>query len=564
MSPRAASRGPLLAALLALVLCGCVSIPTNGPVAVGDGRVDEPGTVFPLAYSPPADAEPVALVQGFLAAAAAGLSDNYAVARQYLTVGARTEWVPDEGVVVYSTAEPLDLRLSADGSQVSVTLPVVATVDADGRYWESPPGARQEAVFDLVQDASGQWRITALDDGVLMSEPIFESVYRPAPLYFLTPERDELVPEIRWFPQRNTATYAVRELLEGPSPWLRDAVRTAFPEGTQLAVESVPVDADGTATVDLTAAVAAADERDRALLKAQLEEVLELPRIRDVEITIAGAPMVDPPAADLTVDPSPGSDLRVLADDRVHVLDGSEPVPVPELGALGAADTRGLAWSADGDPTVVLSGPDTLVGVPEPGGSPRVLLTGPALVEPSVDPADWIWSGPSASAGRVTAVRGDGTAVDVEAPWLDDRVVRSLQVARDGTRIAVVSVGADGVTVDVAGVVRDDSGTPQRLGERMRVGAPLLDATDVVWVDESTLAVLGTSGTMTGPTVHFVPVSGQTRAVPALPVEPAVGLAAGRGERAVYAVTGTGSLWSLRGTSWVVAAEGVRAPAFPG
>ena len=96
-----------------------------------------------------------------------------------------------------------------------------------------------------------------------MSEPIFDSVYRAAPLYFLTPDRGSLVPEVRWFPARNTATYAVRELLEGPSPWLRDAVRTGFPEGTRLAVESVPVDSDGTADVDLTTAVATADA-DRA------------------------------------------------------------------------------------------------------------------------------------------------------------------------------------------------------------------------------------------------------------------------------------------------------------
>lgn len=252
----------------------------------------------------------------------------------------------------------------------------------------------------------------------------------------------------------------------------------------------------------------------------------------------------------------------MLADGRVQVVDGDDLVPAEDVGVLGLADPRGLAWSADGAPTVLLDGPDTLLLAPEPGGAPRVLLTGPALVEPSVDPADWVWSGRSVSDGQLAALRADGTTVDVVAGWLDDRVVRSLQVARDGTRIAVVSVGADGVTVDVAGVVRDDSGTPQRLGDRLRVGARLLDATDVVWADESTLVVLGTSGTMTGPTAHLVPVSGETQAMPSL--DGVVGVAAGRGERAVYAVTRAGSLWSLRGTSWVDSVDGVRSPAFPG
>ncbi len=62
--PRPLRRAPVLlvAWVLALVLGGCVSIPTAGPVAEGDGAVDEPGSVFPLAYSPPSDASPTAIV----------------------------------------------------------------------------------------------------------------------------------------------------------------------------------------------------------------------------------------------------------------------------------------------------------------------------------------------------------------------------------------------------------------------------------------------------------------------------------------------------------------------
>ncbi|GAA2725966.1 LpqB family beta-propeller domain-containing protein [Cellulomonas aerilata] len=544
-----------------VLVAGCVSIPTAGPVAEGDGTVDEPGSVFPLAYSPPTDASPTAIVQGFLSASAAGLGDSYAVARQYLTAPARTSWAPGEGVAVYSTAENLEFDDSRD-SQVSVTFPMVATLDADGRYAESPPNAEQDAVFDLVQDAQGQWRITALDNGVLLSQPIFDSVYRATPLYFLGPTADVLVPEVRWFPERNTATYAVRALLQGPSPWLRDAVRTAFPEGTALALESVPVGADGTATVDLSAAVAAAGTDDRALMKAQLAEVLELPGIRDVAVSIAGLPMVEPEPAELRRDPSPGTVARMIRDGQVLQLDGDEPTFAADVAPLAVPDPHGLAWARDGGPTVLLSGADTLVLAPAPGGAPRALVQGPALVAPSVDPASWVWTGPSQSAGRLTAVQVDGPVVDVGAEWLDGRVVRSLRVSRDGARVAIVSAGPDGVTVDVAGVVRDGSGTPQRLTERMRVGARLLTATQVAWLDESTLAVLGTSGTMTGPTVHLVPTAGPTRPLPA--IDGAVSLAAGRGERALYVATDAGVLLTLRGTSWVEVVTGVQSPAFPG
>lgn len=560
-SARRRAVGGFLAAVLALVLGGCVGLPTAGPVGEGDGAVDEPGTVFPLAYSPAAGADPRAIVQGFLAAGAAGLGDNYAVARQYLAGAARTGWQPTEGVVVYSTAGTLDFQRVTE-TQVKVTLPVVATVDADGRYAESSPGAQQDAVFDLVRNADGQWRISGLDDGVLLSEPIFYSVYRATSLYFLTPARDMLVPEVRWFPQRNAATYAVRALLAGPSPWLRDAVTTAFPEGTRLAVESVPVDSEGTATVDLSAAVASADTAGRALLKAQLTQVLQLPRVRAVKVTIAGLPMVDPPAAQLARNPSASGGLQMLSGGQLMRLTGSALDPVAGVGSLAGLDPRGPASGVDGVPQVLLAGPDRLVLAPSASQPAQTLLTGHALLAPSVDRLGWVWSGSPLGTGGLAAARADGTTVDVGVDWLDGRAVRSIRVSRDGTRIAVVSTGADGPTVDVSGVVRDDSGTPQRLGDRVRVGARLTDATRVVWVDEGTLAVLGTSGAMTGPTMHLVPVTGRTRALPAL--EGAASIAAGKGERALYVASADGVLHTLQGTSWVRVATNVTDPSFPG
>ena len=90
--------------------------------------------------------------------------------------------------------------------------------------------------------------------------------------------------------------------------------------------------------------------------------------------------------------------------------------------------------------------------------------------------------------------------------------MRALRVAADGTRIAVISAGADGVSIEVAGIIRDESGAPQQLGEPIRAGASMVDATAVDWIDESTLGVLGRS---TGNVaVHRVPVSGPTTSLP--------------------------------------------------
>ena len=551
----------LLTALVAILLTGCAGLPTAGPVGQGDGAVDVPGTVFPLAYSPAADADPQSIVQGFLAAGAAGLSDNFAVARQYLAGAAQASWQPAEGVVVYSVVGALTFQQVTD-TQISVTLPVVATVDADGRYAEGSPGAQQDAAFDLLKNNAGQWRISGLNDGVLLSEPIFYTVYRATPLYFLTPARDLLVPEMRWFPQRNTATYAVRALLAGPSPWLRDAVTTAFPEGTRLAVEAVPVDADGVATVDLTVAVASADGAGRALLKAQLSHVLEPAGVRSVDVSIAGLPMPEPAAANVPSDPVPPGGLEVLSGGQLQRLSGAALKPVETVGSIVGLDPRSPAVGADGDLQVLLAGPDTLVVAPTPTTPARTLLTGSALLPPSVDRLGWVWSGPSAGDGKLVVVQADGTMVRVGADWLEGRTVRSIRVSRDGTRIAVASSGADGPTIDVAGVVRDQAGTPQRLGDQVRVGERMTSSTQIVWVDESTLAVLGTSGAMTGPTMHLVPVTGRTRALPAL--EGATSIAAGRGERALYLAGSDGELHTLQGTSWVGVAASIQFPTYPG
>ena len=139
-----------------------------------------------------------------------------------------------------------------------------------------------------------------------------------------------------------------------------------------------------------------------------------------------------------------------------------------------------------------------------------------------------------------------------------------MRISRDGARAAVVSAGAspEDVTVDVVAVVRGEDGTPQLLGDPLlAIGAALTDAREVAWVDEVTLAVLGQSATLE-PTMHMVPLGGPTTALPLK--DGAVGIAAGRGDRARYLVDTEGQLFSWQSGSWVREATGVQDPVFPG
>lgn len=557
-------RALLAVALLAVTgaLAACDGIPTAGPVGTGDGAVSEPGPVVLLAYGPPTDANPEEIVRGFLQAEAAGNTDNFAVAREYLTGSAQSSWDPHQQVVVYSSKGTPQISTPTE-SEVSLTYPWEATVDANGQYSEAAPGASWEGTFDLQKDSHGQWRISGLPDGVLVSEPNFVSVYRSTPIYFLSKDHTFLVPEIRWFPVRNAATAAVNALLTGPSQLLRDAVDTAFPDGVTQTVNGVTVDNDGTALVDVSGPVLSADASQRRLMRAQLDQtLLRLPGVRSIQLSVAGVPMQSVPEADLTVDPTPGTLPIAIQGDQLVSLNGTQTEPVKGVGSLAGLDARGVAQSDDGKLIALLSGSNRLVLAPTAEKGAVTLLTGIRLLAPSVDRFGWIWTGSATVGSPVLAVLADGTPATVTADWLEDRTVESIRVSHDGARIAVVSTGQNGVAVDLAAIVRDGSGRPVRLDAPLRVGAALVSASSVVWVDEQTLAVLGRVTGSTSSTVGIVPIGGPTRMLPVL--DGVSSLSAGKGERSIYARTADGSVFSLQGLSWRKVVDGISVPVYPG
>ncbi|WP_250446770.1 LpqB family beta-propeller domain-containing protein [Actinotalea sp. C106] len=544
------------------VLAGCAVIPTSGPIGTGEVELVEPGSAIPLADDPEPDAEPEAIVRGFLDAGAAGLYDEFTVARKFLTGSASARWSPRSRVLVYSDeGGGIQTELRGDDS-VMVTVPVEATVDASGAYVEAVPGSREELVFDLVRDAGGQWRVSRLDDGVLMLPAVFDAVYRRTPLYFATPDRSQLVPDVRWFPTRSTATYAVSELLAGPSPWLRDAVVSGAPEDAALSTAAVAV-TDGVATVDLRADTRVADA-DRELLQSQLETTLGRVPATEVVVTVGGLAWEHASLPSVDRDVAPERGPYVLSEGRLAVVERGEVVPLEDAPALTGLDANSPAVSLDDSVRVVLDGVDRLMLLPTDASAPVELLEGEDLVPPSVDRFGWVWTGEQESTASLTAVDPAGEDVVVGAEWLEGREVRSIRVSRDGARIAVVSVGGGerGTTVDVASVVRDEDGTPRLVGERTPVGAVLTDAWEVAWVDEATVAVLGTSASAVDPTVHTVPLGGPTTTLSL--VDETVGIASGRGDRALYVAVADGALYSRQNVSWVRVATDVSDPVFPG
>ena len=304
---------------------------------------------------------------------------------------------------------------------------------------------------------------------------------------------------------------------------------------------------------------------DRPLLLAQIEESLRpVPGVGSVEITAVaaggnpatdGVPLVGDPAT-LQRGTAQTGDVEFLQADRLVSVSHDQVAPVASVGPLEGLDPRSPASSPDGALRVLLSGSSRLVTAPTPDGHSTTLYEGTTLAAPSIDRLGWIWTA-SGNEG-VVAVKVGAKNVDLQADWLQGRTVRALRVAADGTRIAVISAGADGVSIQVAGIVRDESGAPQQLGVPVRAGASMVDATAVDWIDESTLGVLGRS---TGNVaVHRVPVSGPTTSLPEVADTSAMA-----GGAVIYVTTEDGGLRRFVG-SWapVAGVTGASYPSYPG
>ena len=83
----------------------------------------------------------------------------------------------------------------------------------------------------------GQWRISELPNGIVLSRDNFENSFSEYPLYFFDPDFRYLVPDVRWFPNCSgtVADRIVNALLAGPSNWLQGGVvTTAFPADVKV------------------------------------------------------------------------------------------------------------------------------------------------------------------------------------------------------------------------------------------------------------------------------------------------------------------------------------------
>lgn len=541
-----------LLAAVAVLLSGCIAIPTSGSVS-GAGEVggeEAPELVF-QPNGPIEGATPEEIITGFVQAAI-GPQSSYAVARQFLSTGFADEWDPNAGVLVRSGQQS---TAQLDDNSFDLHFTATASVDATGQYTSLASPQSATVAFEMVQQR-GEWRIAQTSDGIVLTEQYFDDIFEPYPLYFFAPGFQNLVPDLRWFPNlATTSSRLVRGLLAGPAEWMQPpAVVTAFPEGTEALLVNVE---NGSAIVDLSAEARAdtvALQRMKLQLTSTLSSVLS---IQSVEVRIERTPTTIPdlggagPATDPQVDGSP----LVVADGVFGFLSNGEAQPLPVVGErIAALKPTSVTLGAD-EVTAAVLNPEGAWMVRR-DDAPLLVDSRPGLVPPSLDTESFLWSVPADDPTAIIAFRPTGEANQVGTSWGEGARIVSMDVSRDGARLLALLDSAQGPRLAVASIVRDENGTPLRLtSPTLELDAQAGDPIDATWVDNVTVATLTRPLGSGDPVVTLQQVSGHVTSLGE--VRGAVSIVGGNGRSNLRVLTEDGLLQVPRGSGWQRAGSGV-------
>ncbi len=534
-------------AAAALALAGCAGIPTSGGVTAGNVIEDDSPPDFQLLpEGPQKNATQEELVTGFLRAAA-NASNNYEIAKSFLSTGFRDKWDPGAGVSI-SASSLGTARVDATTLEYSFT--TSASVDASGRYSEQTTPSTRTLDFGFVKDAKGQWRIDQAEDGIVLTAATFNAAFSSYPLWYFDPGFHYLVPDLRWFARRSTdsaaASVLVGALLQPVSPWLRGAVLSEFPSGTTLGSNSVTIEA-GRATVDLSEQAVGASALQRQRMRQQLFETLRSAfSVSSVVMTADGVGITAPDSGDggATADTSVPAQPLVLQDGAFGYASDQG---IAKLGAL-SENVAKLAPSA-----IVVSENRSLAAVLTPvgvqlvqgsGAAPRVLDARPGLVAPSLDADGFVWTVTASGPPVILATGSDGLQHQVDAQLPPDAAITSIAVSRDNSRLLLYFQSNGAPRLVVAGIIRDGS-VPTSLAGMLDLpvdsGAPVAAG----WVDATTVATIEQDGSPNRVTTFEV--GGGHEDLPG--ADHVRALAGGNGTSGLYAL-GETTVLEYKGSGW--------------
>lgn len=553
-------RGALgLLSATAGALAGCTALPSSSGVTRSGVAASDTNALIETAPGPGEGDSAQDIVNGFLRAAIAGFSDDFATAKQFLTERTAARWKPLETVSAYSGSTEPQVSVAADGSFI-VTSGQVGVLDSRGVFTPAQEGATYVGEFSLATNSTGQWRIVGLPHGILLPFSRLMQNFAVTSLAFLSQDRTRFVSELRWYPRNSQADSLVSGLLSGPSAWL-SGVSSLIPRNAERAGRGVVVEA-GAATVHLSADSDPASEDARQLMVAQIEQsLLQISGIDRVRV-LAGTVDLGAAAQLTPMAPEVGG-IVGMSEGSVVRGAGSRRVTLATDRVLGTSEARSPSLGADG--AVYALSASSLLHLPQGQESASVILSvgdpsagAGGLGAPLGDRHGWAWL---LAEGQLTAVNGSGQRAVLESSWLSESPILAFDLSVESERIAVRR--ADD-RVAVAFIIRHQDGRPVGLGPALEMPRASGGGTHgISWCAPNAVCVLADAGAEGGgvPEVRFIQVGGAVNTL--VGVRGARSVISDRSEESLIIIDEAGQTWQRRGAMWRVLAAEVTDPSFP-
>jgi hypothetical protein len=600
---------PVAALAAALVVAGCVSVPTAGPVLsypVAQQTSGQNGqNVQVVAAGPASTWGPNEIVTGFLTAAAA-IGDQQQVAKEYLTPQAAKSWNPSWSANVYSKGPFVQnpvYQNQATGSQkhgksaakggkkspeqatVSVDGKISAILSGHGTYAAASSSGSSSAgpglpTFQLEKGSNGQWRISSAPSALLLTQDQFTDDYELRNLYFFDPSNSYLVPDPVYVPLQASTTNLmnrlVNELITPPGDWLAGgATQSALPTGTKIIGVTL---SGGTAAVNLGGSIATAPNEKTLLAQVSAQLLSTLvgsgqggSQVQSVELLVNGKPWSpksspNNPVQNLiqaSYQPATGASSLFYYVDSTGYLFSREGINGKQvlIGKIGSGYSQ-IAVSPDGKYLAALRGGSLYMG---PVNGQLVKRAGSGYASISWDPTDNLWTTNGGQILIFRAVVNPGSAqpkpITAEVPAPDGGLLTAVRIAPDGVRVALI---IDSDELAFGAVVWQQGGRPGFAGAVKVNLSPFsvisTGFTAVTWYGTNNVITLGGPGSI----LTEYPVNGGTST--SQPLDQTVNTITASSGQALIAGVAKGGMFeapTLTG-AWVpVPGKGI-SPTYPG
>lgn len=508
---------------VAVIFASCASIPQSGQVGESDQQADVDQDV---AYTfnpagPAQDATPTSIINGFILAAT-GIQGDFSTAREFLTDSAANDWDPHAQTTIYTGRPIVD---STDDNDYSVELLSVGSLDDTGVLELADDGETKEFEFSLVQ-VDGQWRINEVPDGISLDSAQFRALFNTQTLYFYDPSYSYAVPDVRWLLNTSDQTAAiVKAMLDGPADYLDGAVVSAFSSDADLLGNTIPV-SSSTAQVDFTAnTFRDTSELTRYRMQQQLELTLErYPGISDVTMTEERSVLEldEPPQDFVSVDSTVTTgNTQVGIDpdtDELVAYEANSMTPLSGFPNVSNLEPRDPAMNRKRTAAAFVNADQDTLYVANNSTQTYEIATGTELIAPSIDIHDWVYTATDENTIIAAKTARTGQVAEISHPWADQDVeITALRISPEGTRAAVVVTPQDGpAQLYLAGIIRDEDGQPQALGNTFKLQTDQ-PPNQVAWYSTSEVLAGKVSKRervelelvgFTGPSVSFKPMLG--------------------------------------------------------